>query len=64
MYVSKGIHGNDNGHGLYVDCNDDDDDDADAHYYNISSQSPYQPTLTPLVCVLPFSRFVPVSSFW
>ena len=57
MYVSNGIHGNDNGHGLYCDCNVDDDDDVDeddAHHYNISSQSPHQPTLTPLVCVLPF----------
>ena len=41
MYVSNGIHGNDNGHALYVDCNvdenddDDDVDEDDAHHYNI-----------------------------
>ena len=37
-------------------CDDDDDDvdEDDAHHNNISSQSPHQPTLTPLVCVLPF----------
>ena len=60
MYVSKDIHGNNNSHGIYVDCNvDDDDGDVgddgdDAHHNNISSQSPHQPTLTPLVCVPPF----------
>ena len=36
-----------------VHCNVYDGDDDD-HYNNISSQSPHQPTLTPLVCVLPF----------
>ena len=59
MYVSKDIHGNNNGHGLYVHCNDDDGDDDDvdeddAHHNNVSPQSPHQPTLTPLVFVLPF----------